>query len=42
MGTRRDHPLLAALGLLVLFAALVLVAPGALATFAAERLLPTL
>jgi hypothetical protein len=39
MGTRRDHPVLAALGLLVLVAALVLVAPGALLTFAAERLL---
>ena len=39
MGTRRDHPLLAALGLLVLVAALVFVAPGALLTFAVERLL---
>ncbi len=39
MGTRRDHPLRAALGLLVLVAALVFVAPGALLTFAAERCL---
>jgi hypothetical protein len=39
MTTRRDHPILTALGLLMLFAALVLVAPGALLTFAAERLL---
>lgn len=35
MGTRRD-PLLTAVGLLVLFAALVLVAPGTLVTFAVE------
>jgi hypothetical protein len=35
--TRRGHPLLAALGLLVLAAALVLVAPGALLTFAFEH-----
>ena len=39
MGTRRDHPLLTALGLLVLFMALVFVAPGALLTLAVERLL---
>jgi hypothetical protein len=37
--TRRDRPLLTALGLLVLFMALVLVAPGAVVTFAVERLL---
>jgi hypothetical protein len=37
MGTRRDHPLLTAVGLLVLFAAVVLVAPGTLLTFAACR-----
>ena len=36
--TRRDHPLLTAVGLLVLFGALVAVASGALLTFAAERL----
>lgn len=39
MGTRRDHPILTALGLLVLVAALVLVAPGALLTFAFEHVL---
>jgi hypothetical protein len=33
---RRDHPLLTAVGILVLFMALVLVAPGALVTFAFE------
>jgi hypothetical protein len=32
MSTRRDHPILAALGLLVLVAALVLAAPAATET----------
>jgi hypothetical protein len=36
--TRRDNPLLTAVGLLVLFTALVLVAPGALLTFLFEHL----
>jgi hypothetical protein len=35
--TRRDHPILEAIGLLVLAAALVFVAPGALLTFAVEH-----
>src|ERR1700690_3199022 len=36
---RRDHPVLEALGILVVFMALIALAPGALLTFAAERLL---
>jgi hypothetical protein len=36
---RRDHPILEALGILVLAMALVAVAPGALVTFAAEHVL---
>ena len=39
MSTRRDHPILEALGVVALFMALVAVAPGALLTFAAEHLL---
>ncbi|MEO7037385.1 MAG: hypothetical protein ABI548_25745 [Polyangiaceae bacterium] len=39
MSTRRDHPLLEAIGLTVLFFGLVAVAPGALFTFAFEHLL---
>ena len=39
MGARRDRPLLAAVGILVLFAALVLVPPSALLTFVVERAL---
>lgn len=38
MSTRRDHPLLEAIGAVVLFGALVAAAPGALLTFAAEHL----
>ena len=38
MSTRRDHPILTAVGLLVLFFALVAVAPGAVLTFAVEHL----
>ncbi|HWZ89047.1 MAG TPA: hypothetical protein VNW92_09355 [Polyangiaceae bacterium] len=39
MSTRRDHPILEAVGILVLFTALVAVAPGALLTFAFEHVL---
>ncbi|MEO7032869.1 MAG: hypothetical protein ABI548_03475 [Polyangiaceae bacterium] len=39
MTTRRDHPVLEALGLIVLFFALVAVAPGGLITFAVEHFL---
>lgn len=35
--SRRDHPVLEALGATVMFLALVATAPGALATFAAEH-----
>jgi hypothetical protein len=38
MGTRR-HPVLEAMGIIVLFGALVFVAPGALITFAFEHIL---
>jgi len=38
MITCRDNPILEALGILVLFMALVAVAPGALLTFAFERI----
>ncbi|MEO7036594.1 MAG: hypothetical protein ABI548_21790 [Polyangiaceae bacterium] len=37
--SRRDHPVLEALGVLALFGALVAIAPGAVLTFAAEHLL---
>ncbi|MEO8901150.1 MAG: hypothetical protein ABI488_05705 [Polyangiaceae bacterium] len=39
MTTRRDHPVLEALGVTVLFFALVAIAPGAILTFAFEHLL---
>jgi len=39
MSTRRNHPVLEALGILVLFMALIAVAPGALITFALEHVL---
>jgi hypothetical protein len=39
MTTRRDHPVLEALAIVVLFMALVAVAPGALSTFAFEHVL---
>jgi amino acid permease len=38
MSTRRDHPVLEALGLIVLFGAMVAVAPGALLTQVFEHL----
>lgn len=38
MTARRDHPILEAIGLTVLFFALVAIAPGALLTFAFEHL----
>jgi uncharacterized membrane protein len=37
MSTRRDHPILEALGLIVLFGALVAIAPGAALTFVLEH-----
>jgi hypothetical protein len=37
MSTRRDHPVLEAIGLVVLFGALVAVAPGAVLTFTVEH-----
>jgi len=40
MSTRRDHPILEAIGTVVLIGVLVAIAPGAVLTFAAERFLP--
>jgi hypothetical protein len=39
MATRRDHPILETLGLLVLFGVLVLISPGALVVFVVEHTL---